>query len=138
MAEYVILDASITVNAVDLSDHCKSVTLSYDADMVDSTSMSATQSRDFLPGLTNWNISVEFGQDYATSKVDATLFPLIGAAAFECIVIADGTAGVSATNPSFTGNTLLQNYQPVQGSVGDHATTTITLQGTGAITRATS
>ena len=85
MAEFVFKDGSIVVNSVDLSDHARSITISYDADMVDSTAM-GDDDREFLAGLRSWNISVEFEQDYAASKVDATLFPLVGAAAFTTTV----------------------------------------------------
>lgn len=137
MAEFVLIDASIVVNAIDLSDHCRSITISYNADMIDSSAMKATTPREFLPGLTNWTVAVEWEQDHAASKVDATLFPLIGAASFTTTMKATSSA-VSATNPSFAGSTLLQDYNPIAGATGDHAVSSTTLQGTGALTRATS
>lgn len=91
--------------------------------------------RNKLPGLKNWTVDVEFAQDFAAASVDATLFPLVGAAAFP-ISIKPTSAAVSATNPNFSGSALLATYSPIGGAVGDVATTTITLEGTGLLTRA--
>jgi hypothetical protein len=45
---------------------------------------------------------------------------------------------VSATNPKFTGSGILESYPIVSGAVGDVSTTSVTFQGTGDLTRATS
>ena len=85
-------------------------------------------------GLKDWSVEVEFYQDYASSKVDATLFPLVGAAAF-AIHVKPENAEISATNPDFTGNVILPEYTPVSGAVGELSTVTVTFEGAGALDR---
>lgn len=136
MAHKVLTNAYVLLNSVDLSDHVKQVTITYGAEMVDDTTMSAT-ARSRLPGLIDWSIQIEFANDYVAAEVDATLFPLVGAAAFAIELRADAGA-VSASNPKYTGNALLESYQPISGAVGGLAMGPVTLQGKGALARATS
>jgi len=49
--------------------------------MLDDTVMGDT-TRSNIAGLLNWSIDVEFLQDFASAKVDATLFALVGSASF--------------------------------------------------------
>lgn len=136
MAEFVLKDASLVVNSVDLSDHVTEIRITYEAEIQDKTAM-GDSSRTKLPGLTNWTAEVTFNQDYAASNVDATLFPLVGAAAFT--FVAKPTSGaVAATNPSFSGNALLPSYQPLSGSIGEVLQTPVSFEGDGALSRNTS
>ena len=136
MAEFVAKDYFLSVNGVDLSDHVQSFSIPYAADAVESTAM-GDDDREYLPGLRNWSASLTMRNDFAASQVDATLFPLVGAAAF-AVIFRPTSAAASATNPEYTGNAILTNYDPFNASVGDLATTAPTLQGTGALSRATS
>jgi len=136
MATFVYTDASVVVNSVDLSDHVKSCTLNYEAEMLDDTVMGDT-TRSNIAGLLNWSIDVEFLQDFASAKVDATLFTLVGAAAFT-VTVKPTSASVSATNPSFSGSAVLESYPPMSGSVGDLETASATFRSAGTLARATS
>jgi len=135
MAEIVLKDASVVVNSVDLSSRVSSVTINYSAEILDKTAMGAN-SRSRIAGLKDFSIDVEFNQDYATSNVDATLFPLVGAAAFS-IVVKPTSGAVSTTNPSYSGNVLLESYSPIAGGVGELEKTSVTFPGDGDLTRAT-
>lgn len=136
MAVFAYKDASVVVNSVDLSDHVRSATVNYEADELDSTAM-GDDARERIAGLKSFSIDVEFNQDFAASEVDATLFSLVGAAAFT-VTVKPLSDAVSATNPSFSGSCLLTSYSPLSGSVGDLATTSTTFVGSGDLTRATS
>ena len=109
MAKFVLTDASVTLNSVDLSDHVSSVTLDITADEIVTTAMGDTfQSR--TGGLKDGTLSIEFQQDFAASEVDATLFPLLGTTT--SFVVKPTSGAVSATNPSYSGNVLVNNtYQ---------------------------
>lgn len=135
MAEVVLTDASLTVGGTDLSDHVRSITLNYTSEPQDKTAMGDT-TRERLGGLLDWSVSVEFNQDYAAGEVDATLHPLVGTVV--SLVLKPTSAGVSATNPSYTGSALLTSYPPLGGTVGDIHTTTAEFEAAGALTRATS
>jgi len=136
MATFVYTDASVVVNSVDLSDHVKSCTLNYEAEMLDDTVMGDT-TRSNMAGLLNWSIDVDFLQDFASAKVDATLFTLVGAAAFT-VVLKPTSGSVSSTNPSFTGTAVLESYPPMTGGVGDIETVSVTFRSAGTLARATS
>ena len=136
MATFAFTDASVTINGVDLSNDVKSVTLEVSAEDLDDSAMGDTyHSR--LAGLKDWNVSVEFNQDYAAGQVDATLFPLIGAAAF-AIAIRPTSAAVGATNPNYNGSVILTGYTPAGGEVGSLASASASFAGASTLTRSTS
>lgn len=109
-------NAQVTINGVDLSDHCKSVTINYSAAQNDgSTFGSETKKND--PGLKEWSMEFEFRQDYAAGSVDATLFPLVGAAAVT-VAVRPTKGAISASNPEFSGSACLSSYNPAAGSHG--------------------
>jgi Flp pilus assembly protein TadG len=134
MASFVLTDASVVINAVDLSDHVQSVTVNYAAEMVDETAM-GDDTRTNKGGLKNWSLDLQFKQDHAASNVDATLFPLVGSTF--TVTVKPTSAVVSATNPSYSGTGILESYAPVSGGVGDLATTSVTIQSAGTLSRAT-
>tara|TARA_Y100000034_G_scaffold133229_1_gene198148 strand:- start:191 stop:607 length:417 start_codon:yes stop_codon:yes gene_type:complete len=138
MAVFAYTDASVTINSVDLSDHVTEATIEYSADEVEVTAMGDT-AHARIAGLTDSSISVTFNQDYAASEVDATLFSLIGAAAFN-VVLKPTSGSVSATNPSFTQSSVLTSYNPQGGSIGDAGSTSASFSNAGGtgLARATS
>ena len=135
MAKFVLTDASVTLNSVDLSDHVSSVTLEITADEIVTTAMGDTfQSR--TGGLKDGTLSIEFQQDFASSEVDATLFPLL--ATTTAFVVKPTSGSVSATNPSYAGRVLVNSHSPVANGVGELATMSVSFPTSGTITRATS
>ena len=135
MASFVLNDASVTINSVDLSDHVQSVTINYGAEMQDETAMS-DDTRINKGGLKTWSMDIQFKQDHAASEVDATLFSLVGTTF--TVAVRPTSSAVGSTNPSFTGTGCLESYNPVGGSVGDLATTSVTIQSAGTLSRSTS
>ena len=127
MAVFVLTDAAVTVNSVDLSDYVTAVTLNYEKDSVEVTAMGATGHK-FTGGLQNISCDVTFNQDFASSQVAATLDALVGATT--TVVIKPTSAAVSATNPSYTiTDAYLAATQPVAGSVGDLASMSVSFTG---------
>lgn len=135
MAIYYISTPTITINSVDLSDHLKDVSLTYEADELDSTASGDT-SKEFIAGLKSWKIDATLQQDHATGETDATLFSLVGAAPF-AVTLKPTSAATGTSNPQFSGNCILTSYPPLSGAVGELSITKITLRGTGTLTRAT-
>ena len=140
MAEFVLKDCVVKIGAstaayTDLSDHVRSVTITYEAELQDKTAM-GDGARAKIAGLKNWNMTIGFNQDFAASKVDATLYPLVGSTALS-IAVKPTTAAVSATNPMFLGSALLGSYQPINGSIGDLSVTDVTFESDGDMTRQT-
>lgn len=134
MAIFVLKDASVTINSVDLSDYVTSVTLNYEIEAVESTAMGGNRS--YIGGLQNNSISVALNQDFAATKTEATIFPLVGTQT--TVVIKPVDAAKSATNPEYTvTGTYLAASQPVQGAVGELAAMTLEFTG-GTLAKATS
>lgn len=133
MAVYCIATPQITINTVDLSEYLKDVSLTYEADELETTASGDT-SKEFIAGLKSWKVDATVNQDYTASKVDATLFPLVGAAPF-AVVLRPTSAIKGANNPEFTGNCILTSYPPMSGAVGEVATVKFTMRGTGALSR---
>lgn len=136
MATIVLTDAFVSWDGVDLSDHVRSVTLEYTAELQDDTAMGDT-TRSRTGGLKDWNASIEFYQDEAASEVAQTFFADVGTTA-TLIVRPDNSDGVSATNPNYTGTGIVEGLPLVSGTVGEMHMTTVTIQAAGALSRATS
>lgn len=135
MAAFVHKNIFLSVETVDLSDHVTRATLTIDQEKIDVTNLgSATTTRIFTPGLINWSLEVEFQQDYAASKVDATLWPLLGSAAVS-IVFRPTTAAKGATNPEFTGECMLESYPAISAQVGSLSMSTAKFAATGILAR---
>jgi hypothetical protein len=111
-------DVSLTVNGVDLSDHVREVRVTMSAEDLDATAMGA-QSRAHAVGLRDDRMEVTFLQDYATSKVDATLSPLVSSSTAFTVTAKPTSSAVSTTNPSYTMSALLFDYNPIDASVGE-------------------
>lgn len=126
MASFVLKNAFVLINAVDLSDHVKQVTVNYSAELKDKTAMSMN-SRAKIAGLKDWSIDVQFFQDYAAAKVDATLFPIVGNQV--AVEVRPDAGARSTTNPGFTGNGIIESYQAVAGTVGDEAMAPVKILG---------
>jgi hypothetical protein len=135
MATFAFTDADVNIDSTDLSDHVRQVALTVSFDELDDTAMGDTY-RSRLGGLGDWNVTIEFNQDFAASEVDATIWPLIGTVV--TLVVKPTSGSVSATNPSYSGSVLISDYTPMSNSVGDLATVSVTWPGAGTLTRATS
>lgn len=134
MAKFVATDYKITINGTDFSTSLAAVDLSIDSDDVETTAFGAGW-RTRVGGLKSAEISLDFHQDFGASSVDATLWPLLNSIATVVITPTSGT--VSATNPSYTAEALVNSYQPFASSVGDLATLSVTWPVSGTVTRAT-
>lgn len=134
MAKLVLTNASVTVGGVDLSTWCSSVTLDTKYDILDTTAMNST-ARSRIAGLADNSITLEFFQDFATSAVEQTIYPLLGTAT--TIVVKPVSGSATTTNPSYTVSALVSEWQPLKGGIGELATASVTWPVSGAITKAT-
>jgi hypothetical protein len=136
MAKLVFTNALVTINSVDLSDSISSVVLNSSIDSIETTAFGTSGARARIGGLADNSISLEFHQDYATSEVEATIFPLIGTVT--TVTVKPVNAATSATNPIYTVSCLVAEWSPVGGSVGELASVSATWPVSGAIAKATS
>lgn len=127
MAKIVLKDCSITIDAVDLSDHISSVTIETTFDEVDVTGFGSTY-KEILQGLGDATITLAVFQDFDAASVDATLWPLSQSGEGFVVVVKPTSAAVSATNPSYTMTGVLLNYNPIAGAIGEASTTDVSIR----------
>ena len=108
MPREVLNDAFVSINAVDLSDHVQSVEMTYTEELRIATSMGDKGVRRLGSGIGDWSLAITFFQDYDAAKVDATLFPLVGAAQFAMKFRKSKTDAISATNPEYQGDGMIE------------------------------
>jgi hypothetical protein len=132
MAKFVLRNAFIQVNSVNLSDHCSSVTVESSAEEIDLTAFTSAGYREFAQGFKDATITATFFQDYASASVHQTLQPLYDAGGtFTVYVKADATT-TSATNPRVELiNARMFGYSPLAGAVGDASTMDVTFRNAG-------
>ena len=134
MAQIVLTDVVVTINSVDLQSRATSVTINYEKEAVEVTAF-GDDWRKFQAGLGNVTCDVELQQDFAAANVEATIFPLVGQQTTIGFKAVD--AAVSATNPSYTiTGTYLASHTPINGAVGELATTSLSFQG-GSLVKST-
>lgn len=138
MAKHILYNASLTVNAVDLSDHVEKVTYTEGINGQAAAAMSEVQDYE-MPGTVHLgDITVTFYQDFAASKVYATIHPLVVArTTFNIIVKADAGANAT-TNPAFTVAVFVRSFNFVNGARGDRHMTDVTFAPAGLQSIATS
>jgi hypothetical protein len=135
MARIVLTNASVTFASTDVSSYVSSVTLSTSLDVVDTTSFGNT-ARTRVAGLADNQVTVEFFQDFGSGLLESIVYPTIGTSA--AMVIKPVSGSTTATNPSYSFNALVSEWQPLSGAVGELATASVTWPISGAITKATS
>ena len=137
MTTLVLTDAFVSINAVDLSDHVRSLTLNYENELLDDTVM-GDDTRSRLSGLFDWNLEVVFLQDFAAAEIDATLHAIVLAKLpIVCVVRADNAAGVGAANPDYTGTAVIGPYPILSNAVGELAEVTARFEAAGTLVRTT-
>jgi hypothetical protein len=134
MARLVLTNASVVFGSTDLSTYISSITLNSTFDIVETTAFGNT-AKTRVAGLADNSVTFEFHQDYATSAVEQTIYPLLGTAVS---VVAKPVAGTTtAVNPQYQFSTLVSEWTPLNGSVGELATASVTWPISGAITKTT-
>ena len=91
----------------------------------------------FVKGLEASSVTISFLNDTATASVLQTLQAAWGTSV-ACVLLQDKGTAVSATNPLYTFNILVNKTTDINGAVGELATQDITFTINGATTVATS
>jgi hypothetical protein len=139
MAIYLDNNVGLKIATVDLSEYVTSITLTQTFDEVETTSMGAS-SHQFSKGLESSTLQVDFLNDWAASKVQATLQAAYGTSVTALIVPVKGAVSttISATNPLYTVSILVNNLTPVgTGGPEDYARSSMTFTCTSAVAYAT-
>ena len=135
---HVLTDAVVIIDGVDLSSDVESVGLDYFAEPQDVTTM-GQGTRIRLGGLLDWSMSITFKQNYSASRVDATLFPIVGTVVTVAVLPADEDGATpDADDPEYTGSGLIERYNPLGQTVGEAAGASCEITSSGTLARNTS
>lgn len=119
--------AKLTVGGTDLTDHLRSITINQEIGEVDVTAFNSVSVNN-SPGLIDDSWELEFFQDFASSSVDATLYPLIGSATGATFIFQTNGGTVTSVFPKYTLVGTLYNYNPVSGAVGEASMNSVTVK----------
>lgn len=122
MAQIVLVDASVSINGQDLSAYAHLVKINYLREQKESQTFGMV-GKARKAGLYDWNIEVEFFNDFAVGLLDSQLFALVGVQTAVIIRPVKGTV-VGTGNPNYTGNGMLEAWAPLGTQIGDLATVT--------------
>lgn len=137
MAIFALTNSKVTVAGVTLSSYCTSATIKVGAAKLDVTAFSSTAWEASIQGLKNWSLDLEFNDDFATTGADKTFWDAIGTGTAFAITYMPISAGSpAATTPEFQGNCVAAYDMTAGGKVGSAAMMSVSLSGTGALTRA--
>ena len=139
MAIYLDNNVGLKIATVDLSEYVTSITLTQTFDEVETTAMGAT-AHQFSKGLEASTLTVDFLNDWAAAKVQATLQAAYGTSVTALIVPVRAASAtvIDATNPLYTVSILVNNLTPVgTGGPEDFARSSMTFTCTSAVAYAT-
>ena len=134
MAKLVLTNATVSLNASDISTSVAAITISTSAAEVPTTNFGSGGAVTRVAGLIDNSVTLSMHNDY--NAIDGLIFPLIGSTAVT-MVIKSSTAAVSTANPSYTFSVLCTEWTPVNGAVGELNTADVTWPISGTITKAT-
>jgi hypothetical protein len=135
VAAIVFKDVSVTINSISLGDHVQSCELNYSLAAVEVSAMNSAGTRTYASGMNDTTFTVTLFQDFATSNVEATVYPLVGTTTTVVVKPTSGTVG--ANNPSYTiAGAYLASHTPIAaGAPGEAGLTQLVFQG-GTIAKA--
>lgn len=135
MPKMVLTAEYLSLNGTDLSSYTRKAEVAVEVEEKDVTTYSSLGWKELLGGLKSGELGIEFLQDVAASALDSIIWPLLGTVvSFEVRL---SQAAVGTSNPKYTGNVLVKEWKPVEGSVGDEAKASVSYPTSGAVTRAT-
>lgn len=135
IAKEVLTNVKITVNAVDLTDHCSSVTLEDTAEEVDFTVFGTSGYREIGRGLKDATLTASFFNDHAAASVADTLQGVYNAGTAVAVKVWPDASGTVV----YTMTSNLFNNPMLAGAIGEANTIEATFRngGTAGITRGT-
>ncbi|MFD4660836.1 hypothetical protein ACFWP2_35065 [Kitasatospora sp. NPDC058444] len=136
MPTMVLTAAYLNIGGNVLSDYTRKVEVAVEVEEKDVTTYASLGWKVVIGGLKSGTVALEFLQDYAATKLDSIMWPLLGTVVpFEARA---DQAAVGPSNPKYSGNILVKEWSPISGSVGDEASVGVSYPTSGAVTRATS
>lgn len=128
MARIVLTNVAVTFGTTDISSYVTSITLNTTYEVVETTAFGNT-ARTRVAGLADNSVTLEFNQDYATSALEATVYPTLGTA------VSMTVRPVAGQSPAYTFSALVSEWTPLNGAVGELATASVTWPISGTVSK---
>ena len=128
MARIVLTNVAVTFGTTDISSYVTSIALNTTYEVVETTAFGNT-ARTRVAGLADNNVTLEFNQDYATSALEATIYPTLGTA------VSMTVRPVAGQSPAYTFSALVSEWTPLNGAVGELATASVTWPISGTVSK---
>lgn len=135
MAKLVFNNPKITINSVDLTDRIAQVSLDMSFAEVETTAFGNTAVTR-VAGLGDHSFSASFHQDFASSEVEQTIYPLLGTTTEVTVKAVNQTTATD--NPLYTFTVLVSEWAPISGAVGELLTADVTWPVSGAVSKSNS
>jgi hypothetical protein len=112
----------------DLSDQANACTITIGQDALESTAFGDTGHR-FVGGLQSVEVSIDFFLSYGANEVETALAAMVGQGSTVLTISPSGVTE-SASNPEYIiTNAMLENFTPINSTVGELATVTASFTG---------
>ena len=135
MAKYVVTGTYVTLNGSDISANTARAELVINSAEVETTDFGSGGFTELIGGLKSGQVTLDFHNDFGAGAVSNLLQDLVGT--IGTVTINPTGTAVSAENPTYTAEVLINSFTPVSGAVGDLATFSVTFPTSGEITYAT-
>ena len=121
-------NATVLIGAVDVSDQCRSVTLTVGYDSLETTAM-GSNGRTYTKGLESVEVTLEMFNSYGAGEIEATLYDVVGDGNTTLVISPSGSTE-SASNPEYTiTNAMLSSFTPIASTVGSLSVVNVTFTG---------
>jgi hypothetical protein len=128
MSKFLLQESRVVVGAKDLSNYAFNIDTPEAKPQIDVSGFNPAHSSEFLPGIADQTITVQFRSDFAANSVHATLYPLYAGGSVFVMYTTPTSGSVSATNPAFGGSAMLYDYNGLSGALGADAQMTVTFK----------
>lgn len=120
---FALTDVKVTINSVNWSGMARQVTLPFEAEELDSTTFGTSGWRARIAGLKDGSSDIEFLNSFEAAGLDEVLWGLFGTVV--PVTISPRSVAVSTSNPEYYGDLLVNQINPLDGTVGDLAVRSI-------------
>jgi len=135
LAKYVVTGTYVTLNGSDISANTARAELVINSAEVETTDFGSGGFTELIGGLKSGQVTLDFHNDFGAGAVSNLLQDLVGT--IGTVTINPTGTAVSAENPTYTAEVLVNSFTPVSGAVGDLATFSVTFPTSGEISYAT-
>ena len=135
MASFVIMDPVVVMAGADIGGFLTAAEINIDV-LEEEIKYFDTKWVILAPGgIKAWSMTLDVNQDFDAGAIDGFLFARLGN--IVPISVKHRSGPTTSNNPAYEGMAKLLSYPPFQGGVGELATGTIVLRGSGEISRVT-